>query len=77
MLPDEVYEVRVDLRATSNFFQPGHRIRLEISSSNFPRWDRNLNTGGNNFDESTWVVAENTIHHNAARPSRLVLPIIP
>jgi predicted acyl esterase len=51
-------------------------MRLEISSSNFPRWDRNLNTGGNNFDETEWVVARNTVHHSAAYPSRIVLPVI-
>ena len=72
----EVYEIRLDLHATSNYFGPGHRIRLDISSSNFPRWDRNLNTGGNNYDETEWIVAENTAHHTAAYPSHVVLPVI-
>ncbi len=54
MKPGEVYQIKVDMQATSNFFAPGHRIRVEISSSNFPRFDRNLNTGGNNFDEVEW-----------------------
>lgn len=75
MEPGKVYSVTVDLQATSNWFAPGHAIRLEISSSNFPRFDRNLNTGGNNYDETEWVIAENTIHHDAANPSFLVLPM--
>jgi hypothetical protein len=77
MKPGEVYEVTVDLEATSNYFGPGHRIRIEVSSSNFPRFDRNLNTGGNNYDETTWVVAENQIHHSAKHPSHVLLPVIP
>jgi len=72
----EVVEVKIDLQATSNYFPPGHRIRLEVSSSNFPRFDRNLNTGGNNFDETAWVVAENTIHHNEKYPSYVLLPVL-
>jgi putative CocE/NonD family hydrolase len=76
MKPDEVVEARLDLHATANYFGPGHRIRLEVSSSNFPRWDRNLNTGGNNFDETQWVIAENSLHHSAQYPSHLLLPII-
>jgi putative CocE/NonD family hydrolase len=77
MDPGQVYEVKVDLHATSNWFGPGHRIRLEVSSSNFPRFERNLNTGGRNWDETTWVVARNQIHHTRRFPSRLRLPIIP
>ena len=76
MQEGEVYEIRLDLHATSNYFGPGHRIRLDISSSNFPRWDRNLNTGGNNYDETEWLVAENSVHHTAAYPSHIVLPVI-
>ena len=75
--PGEVYPVRIDLHATSNYFGPGHRIRLEVSSSNFPRFDRNLNTGGNNYDETAWVVARNTVHHSAKYPSHILLPLIP
>ena len=71
-----VYKVPVDLHATSWYLPAGHRLRLEVSSSNFPRFDRNLNTGGNNYDEVTWKVARNAIHHSAARPSRLVLPVV-
>ena len=61
----EIYEIHVDLHATSNYFDKGHRVRLEVSSSNFPRWSRNLNTGGNNYDESEGRPANNTVHHSA------------
>jgi len=77
MRPDEVYEVRVEMSATSNYLAPGHHVRLQVSSSNFPRFDRNLNTGGKNYDETRWEVAKNTIHHNASRASYVLLPIIP
>ena len=76
MDPGRVYEITVDLESTSNYFGPGHRIRLEISSSNFPRWDRNLNTGGPNYSETKWVVAKNRIHHSGEHASHLLLPII-
>ena len=77
MKPGEIYQLRVDMQATSNFFGPGHRIRVEISSSNFPRFDRNLNTGGNNYDEVEWKVAHNTLYHSNAHPSYVLLPVIP
>ncbi len=77
MRPGEANEIPIDLEATSNYFGPGHRIRLEISSSNFPRFDRNLNTGGNNYDETKWLAADNQIHHTAAKPSYILLPVIP
>ena len=77
MEPDKVYELTMDLEATANYFGPGHRIRVEISSSNFPRFDRNLNTGGNNYNETKWVTARNRIHHSAAHPSYLLLPVVP
>lgn len=77
MSEGEVYPVKIDLHATSNYFGPGHRIRLEVSSSNFPRFDRNLNTGGDNYTETEWVVAENAIYHSTGYPSHVVLPIIP
>ena len=54
----------------------GHRIRLEVSSSNFPRFDRNMNTGGNNYDEATGIKVENKIHHSTQYPSVIKLPII-
>jgi putative CocE/NonD family hydrolase len=75
--PNEVYPVPIDLQATSNFFAPGHRIRVEVSSSSFPRFDRNLNTGGSNYDETAWLVAKNAIHHSAPYPSYILLPVIP
>jgi putative CocE/NonD family hydrolase len=76
MSPGKVYEVPVDLHATSWYLQPGHRLRAEISSSNFPRFDRNLNTGGRNYDETKWRSAKNSIHHSVTQPSRLVLPVV-
>ncbi len=72
----EVYKVELTPMATSNFFAPGHRIRIEVSSSNFPRFERNLNTGGNNYDEEKGVVARNTIHHSKQYPSHISLPIV-
>jgi putative CocE/NonD family hydrolase len=77
MTPDRVYEIDVSLDATSNYFAAGHRIRLEVSSSNFPRFDRNLNTGGNNFDETDWQVAHNGVNHSKDAASYLLLPIVP
>ena len=71
-----IYEVDLTPMSTSNYFKEGHRIRIEISSSNFPRFDRNLNTGGNNYDESVGVTATNSIHHSSEYPSRIVLPVI-
>jgi putative CocE/NonD family hydrolase len=72
----KVYKVDLTPMSTSNYFKKGHRIRIEISSSNFPRFARNLNTGGNNYDESEGVVANNSIHHSKKYPSQIVLPII-
>nr|WP_238391654.1 MULTISPECIES: CocE/NonD family hydrolase [unclassified Mycolicibacterium] len=78
MEPGTVYEITVDMTATSNVFLPGHRIRLDISSSNFPRYDRNTNTGGviSQDSEDDMIAAVNRIHHGPEHPSRLVLPII-
>ncbi|HET9000138.1 MAG TPA: CocE/NonD family hydrolase [bacterium] len=79
LTPGEVYEYRVDLGSTSNLFKAGHRIRVEVSSSNFPCFDRNLNTGNAPGDE--WIadcaVATQTVFHDANRPSRIVLPVVP
>jgi len=72
----KVYKVDLTPMATSNYFKKGHRIRIEISSSNFPRFTRNLNTGGNNYDEKVGQVANNQIHHNRQYPSQIKLPII-
>jgi len=61
---------------TSNYFKPGHRLRIEISSSNFPRFDRNLNTGGNNYDETQGVVARNAVHHSTQYPSSVTVSFV-
>lgn len=76
MRPGRVYEARIDLDSTSNEFGPGHRIRLEISSSNFPRFDRNLNTGESGAFAARFVTARNTLFHGAGFASRLVLPVV-
>jgi uncharacterized protein len=76
MSPGKVYEVPVDLHATSWYLAPGHRLRVQISSSNFPRFDRNLNTGGKNYDETKWRTAKNAVHHTQATASRLILPVV-
>lgn len=72
----KVYKLELSAMSTSNFFEKGHRIRIEISSSNFPRFDRNMNTGGNNWDEAVGVVAHNNVHHSAQYPSQVRLPIV-
>lgn len=77
LTPGEPVELRIDLLATSNVFLPGHRIRLEISSSNFPRFDRNPNTGASFATDAELRVARQTIYHDAQRPSHLVLPVVP
>ncbi|HKR83969.1 MAG TPA: CocE/NonD family hydrolase [Terriglobales bacterium] len=75
--PGETYRVSVDLWSTSNVFLRGHTLRLEVASSNFPRFDRNLNTGEEFKSARRFVSAKNTILHDAQHPSALVLPIIP
>lgn len=75
--PGKVYEYDIDMWATSNLFKPGHRIRVEITSSNFPRFDRNLNTGEDPATSTRMEVARQTIHHSARYPSHVILPIIP
>ena len=72
----KVYEVDLTPMSTSNLFKKGHRIRVEISSSNFPRFARNLNTGGNNYDEKVGVVAHNKVHHSSKHPSQIRIPIV-
>ena len=76
MEKDKVYKVDLTPMSTSNYFKKGHRIRIEISSSNFPRFARNLNTGGNNYDEKEGVIAHNKVHHSAIYNSQIRLPII-
>jgi len=75
MQEGQVYRLEVSPMSTSNRFEEGHRIRVEVSSSNFPRFTRNLNTGGNNWDETEGIVARNVIHHSEEHPSRIVLPV--
>jgi len=75
--PGAVMEYTIDLQVTSNVFLKGHAIRLEVTSSNFPLWDRNLNTGENPNTSSTMQIARQAIWHDAAHPSHLVLPVIP
>ena len=73
----KIYEIDFTPMTTSIEFQEGHRIRVEVSSSSFPKYVRNLNTGGNNVDESEGVAATNTIHHAPGHLSYLVLPVVP
>jgi putative CocE/NonD family hydrolase len=77
LTPGQVYEYKIDLWSTSNVFLKGHRIRLEVSSSNFPRFDRNLNSGKRAADSSESVKATNTILHDGEHPSVLMLPVVP
>ena len=75
--PGQVYKYTIDVWATSNLFKKGHSIRLEISSSNFPRFDRNPNTGGPIGAETTLVPALQTVHHSDGYPSHVTLPVVP
>jgi uncharacterized protein len=75
--PGKVYSFSIDMWATSNVFRAGHRIRLEVSSSNFPRFDRNLNTGESAATSAKFATATNNILHDAEHPSALVLPVVP
>jgi putative CocE/NonD family hydrolase len=77
IVPGKVYEYKIDMWSTSNVFLKGHRIRVEVSSSNFPRFDRNLNTGKDASNSSIFVKATNTILHDSEHPSALVLPVVP
>jgi hypothetical protein len=72
----KVYKLPIPPLVTSNSFAAGHRIRIEVSSSAFPHFDRNLNTGGNNYDEKDWLVARNVLHHAPNYLSKIVLPIV-
>ena len=72
----KVYKVMLQPMQISNYFALGHRMRVEVSSSNFPRFDRNLNTGGNNYDESTGVIANNQVHHSQQYPSSITLSVV-
>ena len=82
--PGQIYKLNIDLWATSNVFKKGHVLRLEISSSNFPRFDRNLNTGRVRYlntsdevnSEQPFKSATNVVYHDAEHPSALILPIV-
>ena len=74
---DKVYKVTLTPMVTSNLFATGHRIRIEIAGANFPRFDRNLNTGGNNYDETAAVVAHTSIHHSSLYPSNITFTVVP
>ena len=76
MEKEKVYKVALQPMTTSNYFEAGHRILIEVSSSNFPRFDRNLNTGGNNYDETSGVVAHNAVHHSREFPSTVKITVI-
>ncbi len=76
MKPGEVYKFTFQPMTTSNFFDVGHRIRIEISSSNFPRFDRNLNTGGRNYDETQGIIAHNVVHHSKEYPSSVTITVV-
>ena len=75
--PGETYHITLDLWPTSNVFLAGHKLRLEVSSSNFPRFDRNLNTGEEQARATRMVKATNVVYHDKAHPSALILPIVP
>jgi putative CocE/NonD family hydrolase len=77
MNPGQTYKFALDAWATSNVFRKGHRLRLEISSSNFPRFDRNANTGADSAAAMVSTKAANTILHDAEHPSVLFLPVVP
>jgi putative CocE/NonD family hydrolase len=76
MGPGNVYKVTLQPLNTSNYFEVGHRLRIEVSSSNFPRFDRNLNTGGNNYDEVQGVIARSVVHHSKQYPSQVTLTVV-
>ena len=75
--PGRAYEYTIRVWPTSNLFKAGHRIRLEISSSNFPHYDRNPNTGHEFGRDAAMLVADQVVYHDRERPSRVVLPIMP
>jgi putative CocE/NonD family hydrolase len=76
MEKEKVYKITLQPLNTSNYFEAGHQLRIEVSSSNFPRFDRNLNTGGNNYDESRGVVAHNAVHHSKQFPSQITVTVV-
>lgn len=77
LTPGRVEHYDIDLWFTGRVFEPGHRLRVVVSSALFPKYDRNLNTGGDNEHDTTWVVAHQALLHDAAHPSEVVLPVVP
>jgi putative CocE/NonD family hydrolase len=77
MKPGEIYKVEIHLYPTANVFTKGHRIRLDISSSNFPRFDLNPNTGEPLQKHRRMISADNTVYHNSEKASYILLPLIP
>jgi hypothetical protein len=77
LVKGQIEKYDIDLWFTSKVFAPGHRLRVSITSALFPKYDRNLNTGGNNEKDSTFVSAHQRLVHDAAHPTHITLPIIP
>lgn len=77
LTPGSVEKYELDLWFTSRVFEPGHKLRVSVSSALFPKYDRNLNTGGNNERDSSFVIARQRLVHDAAHPSQVVLPVVP
>ena len=75
--PGEVYEYTIAVNPTANLFRVGHSIQMHLSSSDFPNFDRNHNTGGDDYSDPTLVAAKQTIFHDLERPSQVTLPVIP
>jgi len=76
MEKNKIYKVTLQPMQTSNYFAAGHQLRIDVSSSNFPRFDRNLNTGGDNYNETQGIVAHNEVHHSAQYPSSITLSVV-
>ena len=75
--PGAVERYDIDLWFTSRVFPPGHRLRVTVSSARFPKYDRNLNTGGDNERDTAFVLAHQRLLHDMAHPSHVVLPVVP
>jgi hypothetical protein len=77
MKPGRVYKVVLQEMVTASHFSPGHRLRIEIGGTNFPNYERNVNTGGRNYNETVTRVASDVIYHDAAHASYLQIPVVP
>jgi putative CocE/NonD family hydrolase len=77
MRAGEIYKFNIDLWATSNVFKAGHRLRVDVSSSNFPRFARNLNSGEDLANGTQMVKATNTVYHDAKHPSAIIVDVVP